>query len=218
MTRRGVIGLFAGVAVGCGLAGCGLLFATKYRFRMTVEVQTPQGIKTGSSVYEVWAAANAARMFPEERARDWGVKGEALVIDLSTGPVFVLLKTDDAMRPDLALMSMTALDPDFDNDVVESAARIAGHWSTRRGAVPRAVWPMMVRFGDINDPKTMERVDPTAIGVKRIALETTGDAVTTGIEKRLPNFAVGSGFDIWYAQLAMDDPRRVTLDDFRKGF
>ena len=44
---------------------------------------------------------------------------------------------------------------------------------------------MMVRFADINDPKSVERVDPKAVGVKRILLETTNDDVTTGIEKRL---------------------------------
>ena len=44
---------------------------------------------------------------------------------------------------------------------------------------------MMVRFRNINDPKSVERVKPEAIGVKRILLETTSDDVTTGIEKRL---------------------------------
>jgi hypothetical protein len=44
---------------------------------------------------------------------------------------------------------------------------------------------MMVRFRDLNDPKSVERVDPEAAGVKRIIVETTGDDVTTGIEKRL---------------------------------
>ena len=44
---------------------------------------------------------------------------------------------------------------------------------------------MMVRFKDINDPKSVEKVDPASIGVKRIVLETTSDDVTTGIQKIL---------------------------------
>lgn len=44
---------------------------------------------------------------------------------------------------------------------------------------------MMVRFRDLNDPKSVERVDPDAICVRRITAETTSDDVTTGIEKRL---------------------------------
>ena len=51
--------------------------------------------------------------------------------------------------------------------------------------LPRKHWPMMVRFGDIHDPKSVEKVEPEAIGVKRITLETTSDPVTAGIEKRL---------------------------------
>lgn len=43
----------------------------------------------------------------------------------------------------------------------------------------------MVRFGDLNDPKSVKQVDPEAVGVRRIVLETTSDPVTTGIEKRL---------------------------------
>jgi hypothetical protein len=184
MTRRGVIGLLSATAAFV-IAGCGSVFANKYRFRMTIEVQTPQGPKTGSSVYEVWAV-NTPKLTSEERSRDWGVSGEATVIDLAAGPVFVLLKTGNPLRQDLALMSMAALDPVFANDVVESAVRIASGNTKARGEVATSDWPMMVRFRDINDPKTVERVDPAAIGVKRISLETTGDAVTTGIEKRIP--------------------------------
>ena len=55
-----------------------------------------------------------------------------------------------------------------------------------KAELSRADWPLMVRFGDINDPKTVEQVDPDTIGVKRIVLETTRADVTTGIEKRIP--------------------------------
>ena len=44
---------------------------------------------------------------------------------------------------------------------------------------------MFVRFKDIRDPKSVEAVDPAAIGVKRIWVEVTSDPVTTGIENRL---------------------------------
>ena len=64
--------------------------------------------------------------------------------------------------------------------------KLGSTWfSEYRAELPRADWPLMVRFGDISDPKTVEQVDPDTIGVKRILLETTRDDVTTGIEKRL---------------------------------
>ena len=183
MARRGMMGVLAGAAAAV-LGGCGMLFPNKYRFRMTVEVETPSGLRRSSAIFEVWAN-DKARLLPDEAARDWGVKGEALVIDLLDGPVFALLKTENPMRADLAQMSMAALDPEFHNDIVESAARIAGSWSTREREVTRADWPLMVRFRDIADPKSVERIDPEAIGVKRIVVETTSDDVTTGIEKHL---------------------------------
>ena len=53
--------------------------------------------------------------------------------------------------------------------------------------------PLLVRFRDINDPKTVERVDPNDLAasfgpgvyLKRATVEITRDPVTTGIVKRL---------------------------------
>ena len=53
--------------------------------------------------------------------------------------------------------------------------------------------PMLVRFGDLNDPKSVERADPEHLdasfgpGVKlaRATVQLTDEPVTMGIEKRL---------------------------------
>ena len=53
--------------------------------------------------------------------------------------------------------------------------------------------PLLVRFRDINDPRTVERVDANDLAasfgpgvyLKRATIEITRDPVTTGIEKRL---------------------------------
>jgi hypothetical protein len=192
MTRRGVIGLFAGVAVGCGLAGCGLLTSSaSYRYRMRVE-----GSYSGASVYEILAEkVNGPRM-AEERPGSSIIRGEALALETPSGPVFVLLQPAEG-GADLIGAITRALAPDIPWDGQPSfwkaVNRLGGWFADAKADLPRAVWPMMVRFGDINDPKTVERVDPTAIGVTRIALETTGDAVTTGIEKRLGWLATHNG-------------------------
>ena len=52
---------------------------------------------------------------------------------------------------------------------------------------------MLVTFGDLNDPTSVERVDPDdlaatfgeGVSLKRITVQITDDPVTTGIEKRL---------------------------------
>jgi hypothetical protein len=182
---RSVLGVMAGAATAV-LSGCGKMGGSKrYRFKMTVEVETPQGLKRGSAVYEV-SAGKLVALTSEEAERSAGARGEALVVDLVDGPVFVLMKPPEGSKhDDLAQLSMAVLDPAYQNDWVESAGRIAGSWSTLKGEAKREDWPMMVRFKDLNDPKSVERVDPDSIGVTRIVLETTSDDVTTGIEKTL---------------------------------
>jgi hypothetical protein len=59
MARRGVIGLLAG-GVAALMSGCGFSGKPSYRVKVTVEVNTPQGVKTGSSVMEIYAQKNVA--------------------------------------------------------------------------------------------------------------------------------------------------------------
>jgi hypothetical protein len=201
MTRRtfgrGALAVIGGGAV-AALSGCGGNSAS-YRFRMTVDVETPQGIKSGSSVMEVRLARGMA--IGDQSGVTSGVFGEAVVVDLPDGPLFVLLQMPDAggplqdVVPD-ALLGMSSDTSETPDEVMSNTAKLGSAWfSSYKADLPRTRdngsqvsnnnWPMMVLFRDLNDPKSVERVDPEAIGVKRIMLETTGDDVTTGIEKRL---------------------------------
>lgn len=195
------------------LASCGLFTSNEstYRFKMTVEVETAEGLKSGSSVYEV-GAGNKVKLTSEEGSRYLWTTGEAVAVDIAPGKtLFALLKTG-AHFEDMATLSMDALDPLFKQhyDTVATAARISGG-KTRRSAVVAAErvvadyennkriyrrlsnYPLLVTFRDINDPKTVERVEPGALdavfgpGVKlrRITVAVTDEPVTTGIEKRL---------------------------------
>lgn len=185
-SRRDVLGLLvAGSAI--GLTGCGAYGGASYRFRMTVEADTPQGQLTGSSVYEV-SAKKVLRLTSEERAGSGGTRGQALILDLPNGPVFVTLKMPVA-GDDLGIRTTRALLPqtrsgDMDANLA-AVSELGGWFAAYKAELPREDWPLMVRFEDINDPSTVERVEPGSIGIRRILLETTGDDVTMGIEKRL---------------------------------
>lgn len=193
MARRGVLGLMAGGIV-AALSGCGSLIPNSYRFKMRVEIETPLGLRTGTSIYEV-RAGNTPKLLPEEAARDWTIAGEAVAVDLSEGrALFALLKTVNPIRPDLALMSMAALDPAFENDIVKSAARISSGEGIRSPAeVSPSDYPLLVSFRDLKDPKSVERVDPKNLAqsfgfgsiFRRITVEVTSEAVTTGLEDTL---------------------------------
>ena len=181
------------LAVGTGLlvSGCGLFGAeSTYRFRMTVEVDTPQGLKSGSSVMEV-NATKQVLITSETHPISAGLKGEAVVVDLPGGPIFALLTIRGDSGPLLFNVVTDALNPlptktpsteDYMRQTNELAAMSEG---ARTAELPRDNWPMMIRFRNLNDPRTLERVDPAAISVKRITLTVTKEPVTVGIEKRL---------------------------------
>ena len=196
MARRAVVGLLAGAVSAMALGSCGSSNSASYRFRMTVEVETPQGLKTGSSVMEVRLTRGVA--IGDSSGVGSSVQGEAVVVDLPDGPLFVLLEVPDAGPPLQAIVPDALLGrrSSGPNEVMADTAKLGSTWfSEYKADLPRHRdngfeqsdngWPMMVRFGNINDPKSVRKVDPDAIGVTRISLETTGDDVTTGIEKRL---------------------------------
>ena len=200
MTRRGVLGLLAGAGAALGTPGCTLLGREAYRFRMTVEADTAAGIRSGSSVMEV-SGGRKPRLTSEERDRYVGLSGEAVQVELPSGPIFVLLTVPN--QASLASVVTEALAPEFwrgeSYDIIAALDALGGSGGTgRRAELPRwgppitpagppaRTWPLMVRFRDPGDPATVQRVDPDAAGVRRILLEVTQDPVTTGIEKQLP--------------------------------
>lgn len=85
--------------------GAGVAFAMAdgvktytWRYKMTIEVDTPEGVKVGSAVREV---INEITPYPMDEQRPWRnrirVKGEAVVVSLGgRGTFFALLDGDDA--------------------------------------------------------------------------------------------------------------------------
>ncbi len=126
---------------------------------------------------------------PETGPGGGGTRGEAVVFDLADGPLFVLLKLPDAKGAlgsyvTRALVGAKQFNNGFE-DYFAAVQKLGGWFASAKAELPRENWPIMVRFADINDPKSIEQVDPATAGVKRILLKTTRDEVTTGIEMRL---------------------------------
>lgn len=200
-TRRSVLGLMASVGSLSMLAGgCSLFYpSSTIRYRMTVEVETPQGLRTGSSVIETSFQG-------EPRIGDSGglnakARGEAVAVDLPGGVLFALLANRKS-GPDYPIY---LLDNALRNGVVIpplSRTYQGGEWKGQQDEAKRvkpsitltaADYPMMVRFADIRYPKSVEAVEPdnlaasfgAGVRLKRIVVQLTDDPVTTGIEKRL---------------------------------
>lgn len=184
-------------------SGCSLADNTPtYRYRLKVEVETPEGLKTGSSVIEVEQSMgrSAGTGFGEIIMRR--VHGEAVAVDLPGGrTLFALLRSED--ETDWAGNVMQYLAPkiegekfseQFDNVLlIKGEHELPRHWPPFAGGLVLSGYPMLVTFSDLADPTSVALVDPDDLAasfgegttLKRITVQITDDPVTTGIEKRL---------------------------------
>ncbi len=181
MTRRGVIWLLAGSVLAGTLVRCGNELTIKSRQKMTVEVDTPNGVRSGFAVVEVGNSPkpDALRHIP---GNGYFVRGEAVAVDIASGKtLFALLAPSDAGDPSWYQAELI-------NDAVREGAA-AGPTVT----LPPQVYPLLLTFRDVRDPTSVERVDPAdlaatfgpGVTLRRITVAVTDDPVTTGIEKRL---------------------------------
>lgn len=174
---------------------CGEQLPT-YRYRLTVEVETPEGLRTGSSVIEVRTHEGAAFPGPEAASTHSRIRGEAVAVDLGPrGVLFALLNSPD--RQTGAGGYAWALLPNRPTSGRDADERRENYRALRavRGRVelPPDRYPMLVRFRDISDPATVEEIEPGVLSrafgdgvrIRQITVEMTDEDVTSGIESRL---------------------------------
>jgi hypothetical protein len=205
MNRRD---LLTCIAIGSALVvgGCGRWYRP-YRYRLTVEVDTPEGLKTGSSVIEV-SSDRSPKWMPQGGGVSKTARGQAVAVDLPDGQtLFALLRSNNGNVDWPAYAAYTVIEvpapstgQDDQAEFLTRAKAAEGktltlprdHRIMIGGASPNN-YPLLVTFTDIRDPKTVAKVDPDDLaasfgpGVKlrRITVQITDDPVTTGIEKRL---------------------------------
>jgi hypothetical protein len=168
-----------------GLSGCG---SYDWHQKLTVEVETPDGVKSGSAVTEVSWWEN--RFFKDGGVLQSAIKGEAAVVDLGNGRyLFALLSHANDSRYMAGLAPRIVTDRDklvWSLEAITRAKALSG-----RLVVPPKHFPMLVTFTDINDPKSVKKVDPANLGatfgmsyaLKSITLEITDEPVTEGTVK-----------------------------------
>jgi hypothetical protein len=188
MKRAGIVALLAGVAF--------VLYlytqpAYTHRFRLIVEVQTPDGIKSGSSVIETsaWESGNWGPI--EARGIRTSFRGRTVFVDLGSGKNLVALLAfgpDGTDQRKLFRLVSAALAPGRSIDWKDEY-KLKG-----TGVLPPDYTPALVTFKDLNDPASAVLLDPTDLdktlgagfAFRRVLLETTNDSVSAGIEKVLP--------------------------------
>lgn len=136
-----------------------------HRFRLTVEIATPEGIKIGSSVIEVerkderWAPVPGARF-------TFQVRGEAVFVDLGSRGHVIALLTHGAQGENSSEMTSLALRAYGYEAPFSGLADAEAAWQGKavmRGPVelrPPLI-PTMVTFTDLADPRSAKVVYAT---------------------------------------------------------
>lgn len=196
ITRRHLLAGSTALLMGALMGGCEA--GKAYRFKFKVEVDTPQGLRSGYSVWEV-RPYKTHSIVGRQAGLDF--KGEAVVIDLPGGHVLFALLTgasgdvEYAMQlPGRTLGSRLRSEPASDAQYQwrDSAELWPSHPDTV-GLANTNPLPLLVRFRDPADPKSVEEVKPDALDkafgkgfkLKRITIAETDEPLTISIEKRL---------------------------------
>lgn len=136
--------------------------------KTTVTVMTPAGERSGSAVVQVrWA--DTPDILPDAPSFQSDVRGEATVVDLGEGRYLFALISGAEQRG-------IAVFGDGRSYWLEQIKTVAASRGETR-EIPPAHRPLLVTFADINDPASVQRVDPddldASLGCER---PQTGDA------------------------------------------
>jgi hypothetical protein len=173
------------------LAGCSDN-GTKWRQNLRVTVETPQGEVVGEAVSEQFAKELAGI---DQLGGGAGVggsvlKGEAAVADLGGGRyLFALIDSEDWY------LTYHTLSKELSREGKKNYATAAREYPNIKGPrpVPPNMYPTLVTFTDLANPKSIKLVDPdnlaAAFGsgyrLRSITLEITDEKVTEGRVKEL---------------------------------
>jgi hypothetical protein len=166
------------------------------RYRLTLEADVAGKPAIGSGVIEVTREDNR-RVFGSLGGFGAEVDGEAVILDLNgQGLLFALLRGSGEL-PEYKSHPMNVLFYAF-----PILANAQGYLAALRklkalhptADLPFDLLPMLVRFRDLNNPASVELVQPNdlaaafgpGVRLKKATITITDDPVTTGIEHKLP--------------------------------
>jgi hypothetical protein len=173
---------------------------SSYRYELVLEVDTPEGLRTGSAVVEV-TVRREPRPLPDMSGQNSQVRGEAVAVDLPGGQtLFATLAGENSggYAEGIAAYSLVPARLTSIDHLEERMAILSE--AGREAPVPRVSYPLLVRFRDIRDPGTIEAVNPDdlaasfgpGVRLRRILIRTTSAAPAFRLGSRLS--WLGPGF------------------------
>lgn len=184
------------------LAGCGLVQQNyRYRFRLTVEVNTPAGIKVGSGVIQTTLVK--APIWSLGPQTEVAVKGEAVPVELTGGQTLFALLGKPADGDYAAALPLIVFRDLIQKPEFKSSGRLYYDVDRQHAYLtrlkPNAVLsgdtlPLIVRFRDIRDRTSVEAVPPErfsqilgpGFSLRRVTIAITDEPITTGLDRYLP--------------------------------
>ena len=190
--------LIVAIAVlGASYAAYTIAYPTySYRWRITIEVETSSGTRTGSSVLETTTIQYPAWLTLGANSSNTSVRGEAVFVDLGNGRNLVALlalgpRAEDGSASSFAPRSFFTI-----QEGNPAYVKWSKELSTMTGRRPYAgdKRPTLVTFANPNDPASVREVpfdDPQSVlgpDVRSVRawIDLTRDPVTKGLEAKLP--------------------------------
>jgi hypothetical protein len=159
------------------------------RYRLTVNAAIGEQQYSGSSVIEIRVKMQP-RLLGDMPSWTFRVNGDAVFVDLGSGRNLVApLSPGPSKGSDAVNVLFRAFHIPFLADNAADLKSLHGE----RGLDP-AAWPAFVTFRDVNNPLSVEVVNPPALEktfgpgarIDSVTLTITNDPVTRGLEQGLP--------------------------------
>jgi hypothetical protein len=132
--------------------------SSTWRYKMTVEVETPEGIKTGSAVREISMVSRQPLLGESNDTHVKLEKGEAVVVDLEErGVLFALLQGNGMDAVQIFFRAFPS--PCKEGAVSRCGLRYYSSLSVgKKTKLASRDYPMFVTFENLNDPKSVKSV------------------------------------------------------------
>jgi hypothetical protein len=195
------------------VSGCnsGAIRFPDYRYRLTLEVDTPEGMRFASSVRQIQTYQAGKHSIPDPGKIENRTIGEALVLDLGKrGTLFALLSAENHYDWSSTIMPVITPTPNYVKGEDKFLKRF-NFMMTRRQLIelprepiktatfPFPNYPWLVQF--TRDRDWVEQVNPSnlaaslgkGVSLRRMTVQLTDDPVTIGIGRALPWLATWEG-------------------------
>jgi hypothetical protein len=190
MRRRSILGMLGMLPLIPGLTGCRPSY--EWNQKLTVTVSTPDGDRSGSAVVNViWYSG---QLLGSSSSAESQIRGEATMVEVAPGRYLFAVMTSSGFpqTPELPMHVWADRIPSNPN-VRDARFKFVRDLRETRD-VPRQNYPQLVTFRDINDPASVQLVDPddlassfgSGYAVKSVTLEITDEDRTKNlISKKL---------------------------------